>query len=112
MRSIGSLVLVAALVTAAAPASAETRVQAPAGLSEVVIGRDDGQPAVIPPEYGRLVGVTANDEMHYLFFEDHQGTVRIVLIGPRGAVQRARSGVQLVAPATYVLPRRAAPQQP
>ena len=65
----------------------------------------DQQEFSIPAEYGRLVSVAIRAEVHHLYFEGRDGTVRIVLIGPRGSVQRARSGLQLLSPEVYVIPR-------
>lgn len=59
----------------------------------------------LPAEYGRLVSVAIRAEVHHLYFEGRDGTVRIILVGPRGSVQRARSELQLLTPEVYVIPR-------
>jgi len=59
----------------------------------------------LPKEYGRLVNVVVSSEVHYLYFEDGAGEIRVVLIGPRGAVPRARAPLQLLSPDVYLIKR-------
>ena len=51
---------------------------------------------ILPKEFGKLVNVVVDSEVHYLYFEDRSGTLRIALVGPRGAVTRARNQLQLL----------------
>jgi hypothetical protein len=59
----------------------------------------------LPTEYGRLVAVAVRAEVHHLYFEGPDGTIRIVLIGSKGSVQRARSELQLLTPEVFVVKR-------
>ena len=59
----------------------------------------------LPAAYGRLVSVAIRAEVHHLYFEGTDGTVRIVLIGPRGSIQRARSELQLLSSEVHVITR-------
>ena len=45
----------------------------------------------IPKVYGHLVSVTVSSGVHYLYFEDEKGTIRIVLVGPSSKAQDAQS---------------------
>jgi len=68
-----------------------------------------GQGALkIPAAYGRLVTVAVSTDVHYLYFEDASGTIRVVPVGQRAAAQRARAAIQLLAPSAYVIERSAA----
>ena len=62
----------------------------------------------VPGSYGRLAAVAIRAEIQYLYFEDAAGTIRIVALGPKGSVQRARSGLQLLTPDIFVVPRSTA----
>ena len=75
-------------------------------LTEVEMATS-GQPTAfkIPQEYGRLAGVVINSEVHYLYFEDGSGTIRVVLLGPRSAIQRARTPLQLLSPEVPLIKR-------
>ena len=59
----------------------------------------------VPEGYGRLVNVVVNNEVHYLYFEDQTGVIRVVLVGPRGAAPRARNALYLLAPDVYRITR-------
>ncbi len=59
----------------------------------------------VPKGYGRLVSVVESSEIHHLYFEDGQGVIRVVLIGPRGAAARARNALQLLSSDVYVIKR-------
>lgn len=80
-----------------------------ARLEEVAVNAGSRATFAVPPEYGRLADVAVNSGVHYLYFEDSQGVIRLVLIGPRGAVPRSRLDVQLLSPQVYVVERAAAP---
>ena len=75
------------------------------GLLLTTIG---GVPLTLPAAYGHLAGVVGTDETHYLYFEDGQGTLRIVAIGPRGTA-RTKNPFQLQSTSTWVIDRHAAP---
>lgn len=89
----------------AAPGLAKATRSSDAKLQEVIIGTGD-VPLAVPPEYGRLVNVAVSSEVHHLYFEDAKGTIRIVLLGPAGAVQKARHGFQLLVPEVYLINRQ------
>ena len=59
----------------------------------------------LPQSYGRLASVVISSEVHYLYFEDGAGTVRVLLVGPRGAAQRSRNALQLLSPDVFLLKR-------
>lgn len=66
----------------------------------------------VPPNYGRLAGVVVNSEVHYLYFEDQLGTIRVMLVGPRGAASRARTPLILLSPDVHVVKRKAVGASP
>jgi hypothetical protein len=74
-------------------------------LSEVAMGTIGRGVFKVPHEYGHLVSVAVSSEVHYLYFEDEAGTIRVVPLGQRGAVQRARAPVHLLSPIVYVIER-------
>ena len=75
-------------------------------LSEVPLMEPAGRNAfTLPSRYGRLVNVGISAEVHYLYFEDSTGTIRVVRIGPPGAVSRARQQLQLLSPDVTLIKR-------
>ena len=76
-------------------------------LREIAVNTVNDAPFIIPPEYGHLVSVVTKSEVQYLYFEAPDGTVRVMLIGSRGAIQRASSELQLLTPEVYVMKRQA-----
>ena len=74
-------------------------------LTESAVGNIRGNPFKIPTSYGRLVSVVANSEVHYLYFEDGAGNLRVVLVGQRGAVQRSRNPLQLLTSEVQLIER-------
>ncbi|MBI3022065.1 MAG: hypothetical protein HYY90_03675 [Candidatus Omnitrophica bacterium] len=74
-------------------------------LGETQITMPNNAPFALPPEYGRLVSVAVQSEVQYLYFEGADGAVRIVLVGPRGSIQRARNVLQLLTPEVYLMKR-------
>ena len=76
-------------------------------LSEVTVETTGRTPFTLPSRYGRLVNVVVSSEVHYLYFEDPGGTIRIVLIGPRGAVSRSRNQLGLLSPDVAFIKRGA-----
>ncbi len=77
----------------------------PKAFKELPMETVRGSSFVLPKEYGRLVDVIVDSGVHYLYFEDRAGTIRVVLVGPRGAVQRSRNTLQLLTPDIYVVKR-------
>lgn len=75
-------------------------------LRQAAVGAPRGATLAIPPQYGQLVSVAVTSEVHYLYFQDAGGTIRIVLVGAPGAVQRARQGLQLLTNEVYTIERR------
>lgn len=74
-------------------------------LEDVLVTTSNNAAFKLPSEYGRLVSVAVRAEIHHLYFEGPDGTIRIVLVGPRGAIQRARNELQLLTPEVYVIKR-------
>ena len=74
-------------------------------LSEAAVQNIRGHQFKIPESYGRLVSVVNSSEIHYLYFEDDAGQIRVVLIGRGGAVQRSRSALQLLTPDVQLIER-------
>ena len=74
-------------------------------LRESALENIRGNPFKIPASYGRLVSVVASSEVHYLYFEDGEGNIRVLLVGPRGAVQRSRNPLQLLTPEVQFIER-------
>jgi len=101
---LGSALLVSlaagSLVWAQPPAS-------PSALTETIVEAATGEALSIPPSYGRLVSVVvSSSEVHHLYFQDERGTIRVVLIGPRGALPRARQALQLLSTSVFTLERK------
>ena len=65
----------------------------------------------LPTEYGRLVNVVVSSEIHYLYFEDPAGAIRVVRLGPRGAVPKARTPLQLLSTDVSLI-KRGRPDEP
>ena len=74
-------------------------------LTEAPLVTNSGAAFAVPSTYGRLVSVVASADVHYLYFEDAQGAVRVVVLGPRGASQRSRSALQLLSSDVWLLKR-------
>jgi hypothetical protein len=74
-------------------------------LTEVTMGTFGRTTFKVPEEYGRLVQVAVSSDIQYLYFEDGAGTIRIVPVGQRGAVQRSRAPVQLLSSSVFVIER-------
>ena len=94
-RVLAGLVL-GLLVASVAHAGGEEPYKEELKLVEHGVENVRGNPFKIPGAYGRLVNVVINGEVHYLYFQDDAGQVRVVLIGQRGAVQRSRNPLQLL----------------
>ncbi len=74
-------------------------------LTEVTMGTFGRTAFKVPESFGRLVNVVVSSDVHYLYFEDPAGTIRIVPVGQRGAAQRARSQLQLLSQDVFVIER-------
>ena len=61
----------------------------------------------IPKEYGKLISVVENNGIHYLYFQDDQGNIRIFLIGVKGSASRARVELEALPHNVYLIPRSA-----
>ena len=81
------------------------------GQEEMTVLKEAGMETIgralfeVPKRYGQLVSVAVSSEIHHLYFQDGAGKIRIILVGHRGAVQHARSPIQLLTPDVYVLER-------
>lgn len=76
-------------------------------LAEIPIAADRGASLVIPREYGHLAEVAVTANVHYLYFEDGEGTLRLILVGPRGSATKIARELQLLGAETYTIKRRA-----
>ena len=74
-------------------------------LSELTMGTFGRTAFKVPESFGRLVNVVVSSDVHYLYFEDPMGTIRIVPVGQRGAAQRARAQLQLLSENVFVIER-------
>ena len=74
-------------------------------MSEVQIDAVDAGALEIPGAYGRLVDVAVSSGVHHLYFQDSQGYIRMVLIGPNAAAQKARHTIQTLSDKVYVIKR-------
>jgi hypothetical protein len=74
-------------------------------LTESTMGTFGRTQFKVPETFGRLVNVVVSSDVHYLYFEDPAGTIRIVPVGQRGAAQRARSQLQLLSENVHVIER-------
>lgn len=74
-------------------------------LSEATMGTFGRTTFKVPESYGRLVQVAVSSDIHYLYFEDEAGAIRIVPVGQRGAVQRSRAPIQLLSTSVVVIER-------
>jgi hypothetical protein len=59
----------------------------------------------VPPSYGPLMDVAVSSDVHYLYFQDEFGTIRIVPVGQRAAAQRSRAPIQLLSTDVFVIER-------
>ena len=75
-------------------------------FEEIPLAAGRGTSLSIPPEYGELISVVESSEVHHLYFQDRTGTIRVVLIGPKGAAQKAKYGLQLLSNKVYTIERK------
>ena len=88
--------------------AAAVRAEEPVRLSDEPIETIDHKILTVPRDYGRLINIVISNDVHYLYFEDEAGAIRIVLIGPRGVLPRARTPFLLLSPDAKVIKRSAA----
>ena len=74
-------------------------------MSEAQIDAMGAGALEIPSAYGSLVDVAVSSEIHHLYFQDSQGEIRVVLIGPHAAAQKARHAIQTLSDKVYVIKR-------
>ena len=74
-------------------------------LTETTMGTFGRTAFKVPESYGTLIQVAVSSDIQYLYFEDGVGTIRIVPIGQRGAVQRSRAPLQLLSSDVFVIER-------
>ena len=74
-------------------------------LSEMTMGTFGRTAFKVPESFGRLVQVAVSSDIHYLYFEDEAGTIRIVPVGQRVAAQRSRAPLQLLSAGVFVIER-------
>ena len=77
----------------------------PSALADLTLETIGGHAFKIPETYGRLVNVVVSSEIHYLYFEDVGGTIRIIQLGPRGAASRARTPLNLLSSSAFTVER-------
>ena len=59
----------------------------------------------VPASYGQLVNVVVSSDVHYLYFEDQDGTIRVVTVGLGSASSKARRPLQLLSPDVRLIKR-------
>lgn len=74
-------------------------------LTELTMGTFGRTAFKVPESYGSLMQVAVSSDIHYLYFQDGAGTIRIVPVGQRGAVQRSRASLQLLSSDVFVIER-------
>lgn len=73
---------------------------------EILSGAGRGEAhRVIPREYGKLVSVVESGGVHYLYFQDDDGNVRIFLLGVKGSASRAKVDLEALPHSVYKIPR-------
>ena len=74
-------------------------------LNEMTMGTFGRTTFKVPESFGRLVQVAVSSDIHYLYFQDDAGTIRIVPVGQRGAGQHSRAPIQLLSTSVFVIER-------
>ncbi len=82
-----------------------------ANLDEVPLAFK-GSTIAVPRSYGRLVDVVESNQIHYLYFEDSEGVIRILLVGSKGTSVRANQQLEILSPDVYIIPRDASSSPP
>ena len=75
-----------------------------AGLEESPVTLK-GSAITVPRSYGHLVSVVENNQIHYLYFEDAEGTIHVVLLGNKGTSLKASQTLEVISSNAYLLPR-------
>ncbi len=66
----------------------------------------------VPASYGQLVNVVVSSDVHYLYFEDQDGTIRVITVGLGSASSKARRPLQLLSPDVHLIKRGASAASP
>jgi len=64
-----------------------------------------GSAITVPKSYGRLVSVVETNQIHYLYFEDDDGAIRVLLVSNKGTNLRASQALEMLSPNAYLIPR-------
>ena len=73
---------------------------------EPLTGPGKGNTTVsVPKEYGRLVSVVESNGIHYLYFQDDEGNIRIFLLGVKGSASRAKTDLEALPHSVYKISR-------
>ena len=105
MKRLVAGMVFGALLMSAAQAQEQQKEERVTKFEELAVGPVSGGAFEVPPTFGRLVNVVVSSDIHYLYFEDSAGTIRVVQIGLRSASQRARNHLQLLSPSVLVMKR-------
>ena len=105
MKRLIAGVVLGVLAVSAAQAQEPQKDERVTKFEESAVGPIGGGSFEVPQTFGRLVNVVASSDIHYLYFEDSVGTIRVVQIGLRSASQRARNPLQLLSPSVLVMKR-------
>ncbi len=75
-------------------------------LKEISLDAGRGSQQVsIPKEYGKFVSVVESGGVHYLYFQDEEGTIRIVLLGIKGIASRSKVDLEALPHSVYKILR-------
>lgn len=75
-------------------------------LQEIPLGAGRGSQQVsIPKEYGKLVSIVESSGVHYLYFQDEEGAIRIVLLGIKGIASRSKVDLEALPHSVYKITR-------
>ena len=66
----------------------------------------------IPQEYGKLISVVESNGIHYLYFQDMEGNIRIFMLGIKGSTSRARADLEALPHSIYKIQRSKNPPEP
>ena len=91
----------ALLTIFASPNWAQTTTQEPM----TGIGKGGNATVSIPKEYGKLVSVVESNGIHYLYFQDDEGNIRIFLLGIKGSASRAKTDLEALPHSVYKISR-------
>ena len=105
MKRLIAGVALGVLVMSGAQAQEQQKEERVTKFEELAVGPIGGGSFEVPQTFGRLVNVVVSSDIHYLYFEDGAGTIRVVQIGLRSASQRSRNPLQLLSPSVLVMKR-------